>query len=72
MQPAPAPPCTEVWNDSHRREDVFAACEKTISDLRCGYLDLYLVHWPLHWRKGTVMCPDDGASMVEQRRKLDP
>lgn len=27
------------------REDVEAACRKSIELLNCGYLDLYLVHW---------------------------
>jgi len=35
---------SKVWNDSHH--DVINACKKSINDLACGYLDLYLVHWP--------------------------
>jgi diketogulonate reductase-like aldo/keto reductase len=37
---------SKLWNDSHSEEDVIAACRKSIADLRCGYLDMYLVHWP--------------------------
>jgi len=35
---------SKVWNDMHER--VFEACEKTIADLQCDYLDMYFIHWP--------------------------
>lgn len=35
---------SKVWNDQHT--NVAAACEQTLSDLRLGHLDNYLVHWP--------------------------
>ena len=35
---------TKVWNDMHR--DVETACRKSIADLRCGYVDIYFIHWP--------------------------
>ena len=35
---------SKVWNDQHR--EVEAACRKSIEDLKCGYLDLYFIHWP--------------------------
>lgn len=35
---------TKVWNDKHR--EVGAACRKSIEDLRCGYVDMYFIHWP--------------------------
>ena len=34
----------KLWNDS--RERVNEACDKTVSNLQCDYLDLYLMHWP--------------------------
>jgi len=37
---------SKLWNDKHNEDDVIASCRKSIADLRVGYLDLYLVHWP--------------------------
>ncbi len=35
---------SKVWNDRHR--EVHKACEKSLSDLKLSYVDLYFVHWP--------------------------
>lgn len=37
---------SKLWNDRHAEEDVIPSCRQSIADLRCGYLDTYLVHWP--------------------------
>src|SRR5215813_10918519 len=35
---------SKVWNDKHHA--VEESCRQSIADLRCDYLDAYLVHWP--------------------------
>ena len=40
---------SKVWNDAiyHGPDAVRASCLQSINDLQCGYLDLYLIHWPV-------------------------
>jgi diketogulonate reductase-like aldo/keto reductase len=37
---------SKLWNDQHGESDVIPSCRKSIADLKCEYLDAYLVHWP--------------------------
>ena len=37
---------SKVWNTERGYDSTLAAFEKTIQDLGCEYLDLYLIHWP--------------------------
>ena len=37
---------SKLWNDRHGESEVEGSCRKSIANLRCGYLDAYLVHWP--------------------------
>lgn len=40
----------KLWNDQH--DDVRGACQKSIDTLNVGYLDMYLVHWPVVYKNG--------------------
>ena len=37
---------SKLWNDKHGEADVLPSCNRSLTDLKVGYLDLYLTHWP--------------------------
>jgi diketogulonate reductase-like aldo/keto reductase len=38
---------TKLWNAHHAYDDAMRAFERSLATLDCGYIDLYLIHWPL-------------------------
>lgn len=38
---------TKLWNAHHAYGDALRAFEESLARLDCGYIDLYLIHWPL-------------------------
>ena len=36
----------KLWNEDRGYENIINACKKTIENLQCEYLDIYLIHWP--------------------------
>ena len=38
---------TKLWNAHHAYEDALRAFDQSLTKLDCGYIDLYLIHWPL-------------------------
>eukprot|EP01018_Ginkgo_biloba_P024806 Gb_31083 [translate_table: standard] len=41
---------SKLWNDAH--DDPVSALKTSLEKLQLEYLDLYLVHWPVKFRKG--------------------
>jgi diketogulonate reductase-like aldo/keto reductase len=37
---------SKVWNDMHGENQVLRSIEKSLSDLKLGYVDAYFLHWP--------------------------
>ncbi len=38
---------TKLWNANHAYDDALRAFDESLAKLDCGYVDLYLIHWPL-------------------------
>ncbi|KAF8877158.1 NADP-dependent oxidoreductase domain-containing protein [Gymnopilus junonius] len=43
---------SKLWNAFHAPEDVEPALDKSLARLGTDYLDLYLIHWPVAFKKG--------------------
>lgn len=58
---------SKLWNDSHAPADVRPAIETSLCKLGLDYLDLYLIHWPVALRPGTLLPrgPEEFLSLSE-------
>ena len=54
---------------SHHPDDVDAAIDASLKDLGTDYLDLYLMHWPVAFKRGDSMMPKVDGEM--QTEKID-
>ncbi|MDK9705446.1 MAG: aldo/keto reductase [Desulforhopalus sp.] len=45
---------SKLWNNAHAKKHVRPALEKTLKDLRLEYLDLFLIHWPVHFQPNVL------------------
>lgn len=44
---------TKLWNTDHEPEKVEAACRRSCEKLGLGYIDLYLMHYPVAFKERT-------------------
>ncbi|KAJ6004974.1 hypothetical protein N7540_012773 [Penicillium herquei] len=50
---------SKLWNNKHHPEDVLPALQQTLDDLGLEYLDLFLMHWPVAFKRGDDPFPSD-------------
>eukprot|EP00058_Branchiostoma_floridae_P013522 XP_002599010.1 hypothetical protein BRAFLDRAFT_122465 [Branchiostoma floridae] len=53
---------SKIWNVFHHPDDVEEAVKKSLTSLGLDYLDLYLIHWPMAYKRfkdGGEMFPKD-------------
>lgn len=69
---------SKLWNDAHFPDAVRPALERSLRALRLDYLDLYLIHWPIHFRRGVGIpksradyLPPDAVPPAETWRALE-
>ena len=55
---------SKLWNNAHLKSDVRPALEKTLSDLKLDYIDLYLIHWPVAFRSGLEGFPESESDFL--------
>lgn len=44
---------SKLWNSFHHPEDVRGAITESLKKLQLDYLDLYLIHWPMDFARGS-------------------
>lgn len=61
---------TKLWNTRHKEENVVPSCKESVESFGLGYVDLYLIHWPVAYsgnskelwpvdEKGNLMAGDE-------------
>ncbi|KAJ5595143.1 uncharacterized protein N7459_001351 [Penicillium hispanicum] len=50
---------SKLWNNRHHPDDVGKALQETLDDLGLEYLDLFLMHWPVAFKRGDDPFPSD-------------
>lgn len=52
---------TKLWNHKHHPDDVPQALQDSLNDLGLDYVDLFLMHWPVAWKRGDEPFPKENG-----------
>ncbi|KAA8652159.1 hypothetical protein EYZ11_000469 [Aspergillus tanneri] len=55
---------TKLWNNKHHPDDVAQALQDSLDDLQLDYVDLFLMHWPVAWRRGSELFPKENGKIA--------
>ncbi|XP_019628139.1 PREDICTED: alcohol dehydrogenase [NADP(+)]-like [Branchiostoma belcheri] len=55
---------SKLWNTFHHPDDVRGAVERSLRSLGLDYLDLYLIHWPMAFKRGDAVFPEDAEGKM--------
>ncbi|XP_022086617.1 alcohol dehydrogenase [NADP(+)] A-like isoform X1 [Acanthaster planci] len=64
---------SKLWNTRHHPDDVEEACQESLDSLGVAYLDLYLIHWPMAFKRGKENFPkgENGVMMTDDTEYTD-
>ncbi|KAI1130281.1 aldo/keto reductase [Nemania abortiva] len=62
---------SKLWNEHHRPTEATIAVQKSIQDLGVGYLDLYLMHWPVAFVPGKGTRVDEDTTIIDTWRAME-
>jgi alcohol dehydrogenase (NADP+) len=57
---------SKLWNNAHHPDDVEKQLDASLKALGTDYLDLWLMHWPSPFGRGSALMPkDDNGKMIK-------
>ena len=62
---------SKIWNDDKHPANVLPACRRSLDLLGIDYVDLYLIHWPAQFKKGTFGAKDSSFTLKDTWRAME-